>query len=97
MVSAAVERLTLALGEPVATPEWVEDANRNRVGSQFRVWRWRCPACGAGEGDPIYRPLVVDSDGRVRCEAHDCTMAEIREAVDARINVDALLRSIGVA
>jgi hypothetical protein len=34
------------------------------------VWRWCCPVCWAGAGDPIYRPFVIDSDGRVF--AHCC-------------------------
>lgn len=85
-----VERFTRALGPPVATPEWVMAADhretRRLERARYRVWRWRCPVCGAGYGDPIWRPLLIDSDGRMVCEASQCSedsiAAEIRIALD---------------
>jgi hypothetical protein len=70
-----VERLTAALGPPCATPEWVTAGDGERKRADYRVFRWRCPACGGGEGDPdrIWRPFSVDSDGNVDCNAPGCS------------------------
>jgi hypothetical protein len=64
-----IDRLERALGPAVATPE-----HRG-----YRVHRWCCPACGGGLDDPqwIWRPFVVDSDGRVWCEAPGCRRNEL--------------------
>jgi hypothetical protein len=61
-----IERFARVLGPPVATPDVIYDGGK-LVPSRYRVFRWRCPCCGGGESDPdqIYRPMAVDSDGRV--------------------------------
>jgi hypothetical protein len=81
--AALVERLTRTIGEPVATPELVRAMGGKLVRSRYRVFRWRCPACGGGTGDPIYRPFVVDSDGRVWCQAAGCSEAELARTLRA--------------
>ena len=74
-VPALVEQLTRALGPPIATPELVAGDDGRLVRAEYRVFRWPCPACHAGYDDPnpIYSPFVVDSDGRVWCEAPYCS------------------------
>jgi hypothetical protein len=56
--------------------------------ARYRVWRWRCPACGGGEDDPqrIWRPLAVDSEGDVWCEASRCSADMIARAVRRRLD-----------
>jgi hypothetical protein len=87
--AALISRLTEALGQPVATPEWLSAGGGKLERAHHRVFRWRCPACVGGDDDPIYRPLVVDSDGRVRCEASDCSAQAIaagaRAVLGARV------------
>jgi hypothetical protein len=81
-----VARLTAALGTPSTTPERVMGAGGSLERAGYRVFRWRCPACRGGHDDPGhrlghvvigYRPLVVDSDGRMVCEAGGCSVAQI--------------------
>jgi hypothetical protein len=79
--AALIERLTLALGPPVSTPEFVRTEDGSERRSLYRVHCWRCPACRAGFDDPIYRPLVVNSDGRVWCGASRCSAEAIAVAV----------------
>jgi hypothetical protein len=69
-----VDRLERALGPAACTPAWVMGADRQLEAARYRVWRWRCPSCLGGEEDPLqlYRPFVVDSDGRVWCEGRAC-------------------------
>jgi hypothetical protein len=71
-----VEQLTRAIGAPVATPAVISVGNGEVDRARYRVFRWRCPACGGGRDDPIYRPLVVDTDGRVWCEAPGCPVEQ---------------------
>jgi hypothetical protein len=85
VVTALIDRLAQALGNPVATPERLTAAGGKLERARYRVWRWPCPVCLAGGDDPIYRPLVVDSDGRVWCEAAGCTTDALSRAVRARL------------
>jgi hypothetical protein len=82
-----IERLTRALGPPVSTPDLVRCADGQLQRSRYRVHRWRCPSCLGGESDPdlIWRPLVVDSDGRVFCDASQCSAEAIASAVRERL------------
>jgi hypothetical protein len=70
-----IDALGGVLGPPVATPEFVCAANGKLDRARYRVFRWVCPSCGGGRDDPelIWRPFVVDSDGRVFCEARYCS------------------------
>lgn len=70
-----LELLTRALGQPVSTPEVVRGDSGRLERSRYRVHRWGCPVCstgGPGSGDPIYRPLVLDSEGNLYCDAAHC-------------------------
>jgi hypothetical protein len=80
--AALIDALTRSLGPPVATPEWISVGAGKRERARYRVFRWRCPACQGGWGDPdlIWRPLVVDSDGNVWCEAPGCSDDRLAEA-----------------
>ncbi len=101
-VAELVERMTRALGRPVCTSEWVmaDDyrETHRKVRARYRVWRWRCPVCGGGLEDPdlIYRPLAVDSDGRVRCEASGCSPDVIATEVRIKLATQTLLESLGI-
>jgi hypothetical protein len=75
-----IARLTRALGAPAATPEWVSAGDGQLERARYRVFRWRCPACRGGYDDWLYRPLTVDSDGRVFCGASFCTADQIAQA-----------------
>jgi len=83
-----VERFERALGSAVATPEQIM-GDRGLERARYRVFRWVCPVCGAGYGDPIYRPLVIDSDGRVGCEASNCSVEQIAAKVADALDVAA--------
>jgi hypothetical protein len=74
-----IDGLTRALGPPVATPEWISADGGEPQRARYRVFRWRCPSCHAGESDPdlIWRPFVVDSDGRVWCGGPHCSTDEL--------------------
>jgi hypothetical protein len=78
-----IERLAHALGPPIATPEIVSADGGKLQRARYRVWRWACPACGAGYDDELglYSPLVVDSDGRVWCDANQCSAEAIAAGV----------------
>lgn len=79
-VMELVDLATRAFGPPVATPErWLtrDGWERNRL----RVWRWPCPVCGAGFGDPIWRPFAIANDGIVRCDACHAETPQIAEAI----------------
>jgi hypothetical protein len=71
------------LGRPVATPELVRGADGKLERPRFRVWRWGCPVCRVQETDPdrIWRPLAVDSDDHVTCNACGCSPEELGAAV----------------
>jgi ribosomal protein L37AE/L43A len=79
--AALIRRLTDALGPPVSTPDLVRGDAGQLERSRYRLHRWRCPACRAHWDDRIYRPLVVDSDGRVYCDASKCSAEAIAAAV----------------
>lgn len=74
-----LEQLTKTLGPPVATPEFLSAGGGKLERARYRVFRWRCPACGGGWDDPelSWRPFVIDSDGKVWCEAPGCSEAEL--------------------
>jgi hypothetical protein len=78
-----IDGLTRALGPPVSTPELISAGGGKLERARYRVFRWRCPSCYGGEEDPqqIYRPFVVDSDGRVWCEAPHCSADELAATV----------------
>lgn len=65
--------------------------------AQYRVFRWPCPICGAGYDDPIYRPLVIDSDGRADCEASHCSIERIGAKVRDELDINRLVESIEAA
>jgi hypothetical protein len=94
MTATLIRRLTDALGPPVSTPDFVRGDDGQLVRSRYRVHRWRCPSCLGGESDPdlIWRPLVVDSDGRVWCDASQCsaeaTASAVRERLAAKSRAD---------
>jgi hypothetical protein len=58
-----VEQLTRAIGAPVATPAVISVGNGEVDRARYRVFRWRCPACGGGRDDPIYRPIRTVGSG----------------------------------
>lgn len=95
-----IARLTFALGPTACTPEWVMAPNyretRRLERARYRVWRWRCPACGGGDDDPdrIWRPLAIDSRGSVWCEAGRCTQDEIARAVRHVLELERLLGGV---
>jgi hypothetical protein len=76
----ALDCLTRLLGRPVATPEFIMDSNCTLEPASYRVFRWRCCWCGGGENDPkhIYRPLALDSDGKIWCEEEFCDEHRLR-------------------
>ena len=98
-VPALVERFERALGPAVSTPELVADHNGRPVPSRYRVWRWDCPCCGAGETDSagIWRPLFIDSDGRVACDACQATGEQIGNEVRIKLGVITLLEGLGIS
>jgi hypothetical protein len=98
VVAAVVERFSRALGAAVSTPEWVNSSAGGLERASYRVWRWRCPVCRAGDSDPdqLYRPFSVDSDGEVWCSACDCSAEEVRREVQIALDVRELLDALGV-
>lgn len=79
-----LELLTRALGQPVSTPEVVRGDSGRLERSRYRTHHWGCPVCrtgGPGSGDPIYRPLVLDSAGNLHCQASHCAPEAIGCAV----------------
>jgi hypothetical protein len=97
-VPALVERFERALGPAVCTPELVADGIGHRVRSRYRVWRWDCPCCAAGETDPdrIWRPLFIDSDGRVACDACHAPGEQIGKEVGIKLGVITILEGLGI-
>lgn len=93
-----VERFERALGPPVCTPDWIM-GDRGLERARYRVFRWVCPVCEAGYDDPLglYRPLVIDSDGRVGCDASGCPLEEIAAEVRTQLDAAILLDSIKAA
>lgn len=75
--------LTDVLGPPVATPDLVRGPDGTLTRPSYRVHRWACPACRGGWDDPLYRPLVVDSEGRVFCGANHCSAERLATALRA--------------
>ena len=98
-VPALTERFERALGPSVCTPELVADGNNSQVRSRYRVWRWDCPCCAAGETDParIWRPLFIDSEGRVMCDACHASGEQIGNEVRIRLGVIKLLEGLGIS
>jgi hypothetical protein len=98
-VPALIERFQQALGPSVCTPELVADGNHGQVRSRYRVWRWDCPCCRVGETDPagIWRPLFIDSDGRVVCNACNASAEQIGKEVRIRLGVIKLLEGLGIS
>jgi len=97
-VPALVERFERALGPAVCTPELVTDHNGHRVRARYRVWRWDCPCCAAGETDPdrIWRPLFIDSDGSVACDACHASAERIGKEVAIKLGVIRILEGLGI-
>ena len=96
LVAQVVERFTLALGEPVATPEWIADGKGGLKRAKYRIWRFDCPVCRAGERDPdrIYRPFAIASDGEAWCDSCDATAAEVRREIQILLDVRELHRGL---
>ena len=100
MTRATIELIatfTRAMGPPVATPEWISVRSGCIERAQYRVFRWTCPCCHAGWDDPIWRPLVIDSDGRVRCEASSCPVESIAREIRALLDAARLFDSLETA
>jgi hypothetical protein len=78
-----IERIARVLGPAIATPEMISVGDGKRERARCRVFRWVCPACGAGYEDELelYRPFTVDTDGRVSCTASQCSPEAIAAAV----------------
>jgi hypothetical protein len=78
-----IDRLTVSLGAPIATPAMIGAGKGKLEPPAYRVFRWPCPACHAGYNDPLglYSPFVADSGGRVFCEACHCSATEIAAAI----------------
>ncbi len=77
----AVARLFIAaLGHPVVDP-WPGD-------ERLSLSRWECPACRAGFGDPLWRPLLLRGDGRIACEANWCSIDAISLALHQLLRHD---------
>ena len=93
-----VWRFTPALGPAVSTPEWITDGRGGLRRATYRVWRWDCPICRAGEDDPdhIYRPLVIDTDGRVSCDECHATPEAIGREIVLQCDVQSLLEALEI-
>jgi hypothetical protein len=94
-----VAHFSRALGDPVATPEWISVGEGKLERAKCRVFRWRCCVCKGGwdDVDGIWKPLVIDSDGDVRCEADGCSPERIAVEVRTLLDVQKLLDSLGIA
>ena len=77
-VPDVIERVTMALGPPLAAPE-------RTGGRPHMTWRWACPACGAGEDDPLERPLMLSGEGWFRCQASGCSADAVATAIALRL------------
>ena len=89
-----IATFTRAMGPPVATPDWLRSGDGQYERAKYRVFRWTCPRCHAGWDDPIWRPLVIDSDGRVRCEASRCSAEAIAQEIRVLLDAARLLDSL---
>jgi len=91
-----VERFTAALGPAVATPEFIADGSGGQRLATFRVWRWDCPCCRAGERDQlgIYRPFAVDADGEVWCGACNPSPEAVKREIQVRLDVHRPLEAL---
>lgn len=80
-----IDKLSRVLGSPTSTPEyvmaWDYRETHQLERARYRVFRWPCPACLGGENDPLYRPFVVDSEGRVWCKAPGCSAEELAATI----------------
>ena len=76
-VPIVVARLMRSLGPPLVGREMVR-------GRWQAVWRFPCPACGGGEDDAAYRPLVVSGAGWIACTAEHCDAELIAMVVELR-------------
>ena len=97
-VPALVERFERALGPALTTPESVTDTDRRQVRAQYRVWRWDCPCCSAGETNPDqhWRTLFIDSDGRVACDACHATGEQIGNEIRIKLAAIRLFEGLGI-
>jgi len=89
-----LDRLARALGDPVATPEWISAGGGKLERAKYRVFKWECPVCHEGAG--TWRPLVLDSDGRIFCGASRCAPERIAAEIRVLLNTQRLLDSLGV-
>ncbi|MGI8903177.1 MAG: hypothetical protein ACR2IP_05855 [Solirubrobacteraceae bacterium] len=67
-----VEELALVLGAPVIHRFRSGQLSppSEPLGAEIgRLYRFRCPVCGGGFDDRLYRPLCVRDDGAVFCQA----------------------------
>jgi hypothetical protein len=82
---ALIDKLSRVLGPPVCTPEYVMASDYRETHrlerARYRVFLWACPACLGGEGEPPYKPFVVDSDGRVWCKGPGCSAEELAATI----------------
>ena len=95
---ALVERFERALGPAVVTPEFVTDATGSQVRTRYRVWRWDCPICVAREDDPDRhrQSLLIDSDGRVACDACHATGEQIGNEIRIKLAAIRLFEGLGI-
>jgi hypothetical protein len=83
-VRDAIERMARALGPPVATPRLVRKDGA-MVPARHRVFRWRCPVCD--HGDWLWKPLVIDTEGRMWCDGGGCSPAAVAREVELRLDM----------
>ena len=97
-VPALVERFERALGPALTTPELVAGTDGRQVRADYRVWRWECPCCSADDSDPerLWRPLFIDSDGRVACERCHATGEQIGNEIRIKLDAIRLFEGLGI-
>jgi hypothetical protein len=95
-VASLLSKLSRALGDPVATPEVVNDGSGGRERARFRIFRWACPVCGAGRDDALYRPFSLTSDGAVTAECCGADAEQIATNVRHLLDVAALVDALDV-
>lgn len=98
-----IQDFSRVLGEPLASPEWIQQPDGNWRRATYRAWNWPCPICGAGltpemvcgvEVVGLTKPLTLDSEGHVKC--HVCSAGpkliaiEIAELLEDRRSLDLL-------
>jgi len=79
MIPALATLVADAMGPPVCTPEWIMGSDRRLERAGYRVFRWICPRCATG--DHIHRPFVIDTDGKVWCEACRGSEEQLAQAI----------------